>query len=447
MLSNTTQGPQIGFFSSLEDQLDHKHPLVLLSKAIRWSEFETAFSKHYCTNNGRPSKPIRLMSGLLILKHLRNVSDEVLVMQWSENVYYQYFCGEQYFQCKVPCAATELIAFRHRIGEEGVELLLKESIRINKEVDKDGDGIGAVVSIDTTIQEKNITYPTDDKLYKKIIKKCWKISDEEGIDLRQSYRRTVKHLGYAQRMNRTKYGFKKARKANKKIKIIAGRLVRELSRKLSLEGLGMYLEDLKLYQRVISQKRTDTNKIYSLHEPHVKCYTKGKEHKKYEFGSKVSIVVDQSSGVILGAINFTDNIHDSKTVPEVLEQVERLTDIKPKEAYVDRGYRGISNYEGTTICVPKPNKNISQSKRRKHRRRSAIEPCIGHLKTDHRLKTNFLKGILGDQMNIILAACALNFKRVINLWLKEAILRWPLFLRMIQEVYLECFALKVKMGF
>lgn len=142
-------------------------------------------------------------------------------------------------------------------------------------MDKDGDSIGTVVSIDTTIQEKNITYPTDDKLYKKIIKKCWKISDEEGIDLRQSYRRMVKNMGYDQRMNRSKYGLKKARKANKKIKIIAGRLVRELARKLSLEGLGMYLEDLKLYQRVISQKRTDPNKIYSLHEPHVKCYTKG----------------------------------------------------------------------------------------------------------------------------------------------------------------------------
>jgi transposase, IS5 family len=447
MLYDSQKNNQIGFFSSLEDQLNTKHPLVILSQKIRWQVFEECFSKHYCTNNGRPSKPIRLMCGLLILKHLRNLSDENLVEHWSENVYYQYFCGEQYFQCKEPCAATELIAFRHRIGEEGVELLLKESIRINKEEDKDGGDIGVVVSIDTTIQEKNITYPTDDKLYKKIIKKCWKISEEEGIDLRQSYRWTIKRLGYVQRMNRTKYGFKKARKANKKIKVIAGRLVRELARKLSLDRLGYYLNDLKLYQRVISQRRTDTDKIYSLHEPHVKCYTKGKEHKKYEFGSKVSIVVDQQSGVILGAINFTENIHDSKTVPEVLEQVQRLHGEKPKEAYVDRGYRGISQYEQTRICVPKPDKRISKKTRRKHSRRSAIEPKIGHLKFDHRLKVNFLKGILGDQMNIILAACALNFKRVINLWRTEAIFRWLLFYKWFQEVYSNCFAQKLKLGF
>lgn len=447
MLSESKRNNQIGFFSSLEDQLDQRHPLVMLSEKIRWQLFEESFSKHYSTNNGRPSKPIRLMCGLLILKHLRNLSDESLVMHWSENVYYQYFCGEQYFQCKEPCAATELIAFRQRIGEEGVELLLKESIRINKEEDKDGDEIGAVVSIDTTVQEKNITYPTDDKLYKKIIKKCWKISEVERIDLRQSYRRTVKKLGYAQRLNRTKYGYKKARKANKKIKIIAGRLVRELARKLSLEKLGYYLKELKLYQRVLSQQRSDTNKIYSLHEPDVKCYTKGKEHKKYEFGSKVSIVVDQQSGVILGAINFTENIHDSKTVPEVLEQVYRLHGEKPKEAYVDRGYRGITQYEQTKICVPKPSKTINKAARRKHSRRSAIEPKIGHLKSDHRLRVNFLKGIIGDQMNIILAACAMNFKRVINLWRTEAIFRWLLFYRMIQEVYAICFAQKLKMGF
>lgn len=110
----------------------------------------------------------------------------------------------------------------------------------------------------------------------------------------------------------------------------------------TLERLGYYLKDLKLYQRVISQRRTDRDKVYSLHELHVKCYTKGKEHKKYEFGSKVSIVVDQQSGVILGAINFTENLHDSKTFPEVLEQVQRLHGEKPKKACVDRGYRGIS---------------------------------------------------------------------------------------------------------
>jgi IS5 family transposase len=305
-----------------------------------------------------------------------------------------------------------------------VGLGLKESIRINEPPDK--TDVIVVVSLDTTVQEKNITYPTDDKLYKKIIKKCWVIADKEGIDLRQTYTRTVKKLSHKQRFKNTKNGAKEARKANKKIKVIAGRLVRELARKLPLDVLGIYLPRLKLYQRVISQQRGDSNKIYSLHEPNVKCYSKGKEHKKFEFGSKASILVDQSTGIIMGAINFTETLHDSKTIPEALEQYKRLTGKEPAEVFVDRGYRGITEYKGSKIHVPKPDKNITRAKRKKHSRRAAIEPVIGHLKTDYRLCRNFLKGILGDLMNLILSAAAMNFKRAINLWRTEANRSWQL---------------------
>jgi IS5 family transposase len=372
---------------------------------------------------GKPSKPIRLMVALLILKHVRNLSDENLIEQWSENIYYQYFSGEHHFRPAIPCVPTELVAFRQRIGEAGVELILKESIRVNEPPD---DGAAAVVSVDTTVQEKNITYPTDDKLYKKIIKKCWKVADEEGIDLRQSYTRVVKKLGHQQRFKNTKTGARDARKANKKIKIIAGRLVRELARKLPLDRLGIYLPDLKLYQRVLSQKRDDKDKIYSLHEPDVKCYAKGKEHKKFEFGSKASILVDQSTGIIMGAINFTETLHDSKTLPEALEQYERLTGKQATHVFADRGYKGLQQYKASQIHVPKPDKNISRDKRKKHSKRAAIEPIIGHLKADYRLCRNFLKGILGDLMNVILAAAAMNFKRVMNLWRTEANGSWKL---------------------
>ena len=393
--------PQLGLFTGLADQLNQKHPLYQLSHKIDWALFE----------------PIRLMVSLLILKYVRNLSDENLVEQWSENIYYQYFSGEHHFQPQVPCVPTELVAFRQRIGEAGVELILKESIRVN---DPPDEGPATVVSVDTTVQEKNITYPTDDKLYKKIIKKCWKIADEEGIDLRQSYRRVVKKLSHQQRFKNTKNGARNARKANKKIKVIAGRLVRELARKLSLSSLGIYLKDLKLYQRVLSQKRDDKNKIYSLHEPDVKCYAKGKEHKKFEFGSKASILVDQNTGIIMGAINFTETLHDSKTLPEALEQYERLTGKQAGQVFVDRGYKGLQKYKGSQIHVPKPDKNISEGKRKKHSKRAAIEPIIGHLKADYRLCRNYLKGILGDLMNVIMAAAAMNFKRVMNLWRTEA---------------------------
>lgn len=165
MLGKQKYTNQAGMFNALRDQLDAKHSLYLLSERINWSVFDDSFSKHYSSKMGAPSKPIRLMVSLLILKQLRNLSDENLVEQWSENLYYQYFGGEQFFQPKVPCSSTELVEFRKRIGVDGMTLILKESIEINR---TDGDKhFGETISIDTTVQEKNITYPTDDKLYKK----------------------------------------------------------------------------------------------------------------------------------------------------------------------------------------------------------------------------------------------------------------------------------------
>ncbi len=433
MLSTKKHTPQLGLFHGLADQLDQKHPLYQLANKINWPFFDDAFKKHYSEKMGKPAKRIRLMVSLLILKYVRNLSDENLVEQWAENIYFQYFSGEQHFQSNIPCVPTELVAFRQRIGEPGVELILQESIRVNDPPEDNNTGI--VVSVDTTVQEKNITYPTDDKLYKKIIKKCWVIADKESIDLRQSYTRIVKQLGNLQRFKGTKHGAKAARKANKKIKIIAGRLVRELARKLPLASLGSHLPSLKLYQSVLSQKREDSNKIYSLHEPDVKCYSKGKEHKKFEFGSKASVLIDQHTGIIMGAINFTQTLHDSKTIPDVLEQYERLNGRQAKEVFVDRGYKGISQYKASIIHVPKPNKNITQKQRNKHSKRAAIEPVIGHLKQDYRLCRNYLKGILGDNMNLILAAAAMNFKRRINLWRTEAINCWLLIYKLLINAY------------
>ncbi len=446
MLSSKKVTPQLGLFLGLEDQLNQKHPLYLLANLIQWERFEIAFAPLYCADNGRPAKPIRLMVSLVILKNLRNLSDENLVEQWSENLYYQYFSGEHQFQCNIPCVPTELIAFRKRIGESGLELILQESIRINKPPDDDKD-LPVCISVDTTVQEKNITYPTDDKQYKKIIKSCWKIVDKESIDLRQSYIRVVKKLSQTQRFKNTKNGSKAARKANKKIKIIAGRLIRDIAYKLPLSRLGVYLPTLKLYQRVISQKRSDSNKIYSLHEPDVKCFSKGKEHKKFEFGSKVSVAIEQGTGIILGALNFTENIHDSKTIPEVLEQVERLTGKQAKEVYVDRGYKGASVYKESKIFIPKPDKNITKEQRKKHSKRAAIEPSIGHLKRDYRLCRNYLKGIIGDNMNILLAAIGMNFKRVINLLIKEANYCWKLIFLFYLDVYRYLFVQNFKRGF
>jgi IS5 family transposase len=411
MLSKPTNKSQLGFYSSFEEQLNHTHPLYKLANVIDWKQFDNAFSQHYNARMGAPAKPIRLMVSLLILKQLRNLSDEGVVEQWSENAYYQYLSGQSCFAASEPCEATELVHFRKRIGEQGMELIFKESIRINGK-----DGHGDKLSADTTVQEKNITYPTDDKLYKKIIRKCVAVAEYEQIELRQSYKRTVKKLSQLQRLKRLKGGDKMARKASRKIKTIAGRLVRELDRKLSPGALTCYADELQLFKKVLSQKRTDANKIYSLHEPHVKCYSKGKEHKKYEFGSKVSVLVTQHTGVIVGALNLEQNVHDSKTIEPALAQHKRLTGITATEVFVDRGYRGITVCGQTQIQIPKPDKSISTAKRKGHKRRAAIEPCIGHLKQDYRMARNFLKGIKGDIFNVLMAAAAMNFKRMMNQW-------------------------------
>lgn len=414
MLSKPKIENQSSFFFTLEDTLNQRHPLYILANKVDWQMFEEEFKVLYCLDNGRPAKPIRLMVGLLILKHIRNISDESVVEQWAENLYYQYFCGCNEFVNAAPCEASELVHFRKRIGEKGIELILKESIRINGEDSNDDD-----VSVDTTVQEKNITFPTDDKLHKKIIKKALEIAKKEQLPVRQTYSRTLKKLSINQRFRNHPKNKSKAKKADRRVKTIAGRLVRELDRNLVPES--NHQKDIELFKQVLQQKRNSKNKIYSLHEPETQCISKGKEHKKYEFGNKVSVVYTQNTGVIVGALGFR-NEFDGHTLEPALEQTQRLVGKAPKKAAVDRGYRGRKQIGETQILIPTPfnykKQTAYQQKKLKqaHKQRAAIEPIIGHLKTDHRLGRNFYKGIVGDNINIMLAAAGFNFKRMMNKW-------------------------------
>ena len=427
MLSQRQSKTQLGFYSSFEEQLSHHHPLYILANKINWEIFEEAFAKLY-SQEGRPAKPIRLMVSLLMLKHIRNISDESVVEQWFENVYYQYFSGEKSYACGAPCEASELVHFRNRIGPQGIELIFKESIRINGK-----DGQEEEATTDTTVQEKNITYPTDNKLHRKIIKKCIAIADKEGIELRQSYRCTIKKLLMDQRFRNHPKNKVRARKADRKVKTIAGRLVREMERKLPPS---LHQDILTLFKKVLAQRKGDSNKIYSLHEPHVQCMSKGKEHKKYEFGSKVSIITTKNTGVIIGAINIEKNVHDSKTLEPAISQQQRLTGITLKNNFVDRGFRGVKEVLGTKIIIPdsghKERTLYEKQKLRKgFKRRAAIEPKISHLKQDHRLSRNFYSGINGDNINVMLAAAAMNFKRMMNIYKK---MFFGFFIRMIYIV-------------
>lgn len=423
MIKSSEKSPQMSFFSSLEDMLDNTEPLFVLSNKIDWTIFETAFTPLYCLNNGRPGKPIRLMVGLLILKHVCSISDDVVVSQWKQNPYYQYFCGEVYFSKNMPCTSSELTHFRTRIGDKGMEIILKESIRINRE-DEDPTNPDKDIStcfIDSTVQEKNITYPTDSKLHNKIISKILNWSEQYNLPLRQSYKFIIKDLHRDQRFRNHPKNKKKARKADKKIKTIAGRLLREFDRNLKAIGLiQQFKEQILLFEKVLLQTKDSKHKIYSLHEPEVVCISKGKSHKKYEFGNKVSIIRSKS-GLIVGALSFR-NEYDGHTVNPALEQVQRLTGEVPKILAGDRGYRGHKTEvisENTQVVIPSnPKKTDSNYTKRKKRRlfnlRASIEPIIGHLKSDHRLGRNFYKGLIGDAINVILAAAAFNFKRAMN---------------------------------
>lgn len=334
--------------------------------------------------------------------------------EWVSNPYYQYFCGEVVFQWKFPCDPSDLVHFRQRIGVAGVEKILAVSILLHGEKILRED-----VSIDTTVQEKNITYPTDIKLAVKIIKQCRKIAWQEEIQLRQSYKFVVKDLLKKANSKSQKQAAVK-KKARKKLKTIAGRLVRELRRKLSAESLAKEVEKIEIYERVLAQKKEDKDKIYSLHALEVACIAKGKEHKKYEFGSKVAFSVGQKSNVIKAAVSFKGNPNDNQTLEETLEQQQKLTGEVPGKAYTDRGCQSRQIGE-TRIITPSNGEGKTATEkaklRKSFRRRAGIEPIIGHVKSECGMQRNYLKGEVGDQLNAILAASAFNFRS----WMRKAV--------------------------
>lgn len=404
---------------TLGEQLDPRQPLKQLAEQLPWAEFEQAFGKYYSAE-GRPAKPVRLMVGLLLLKQMFNQGDETVVAAWVQNPYWQYFCGMSEFQWQVPCDPSDLVYFRQRIGEAGLQRMLQVSAQMHGAAAQEKE-----VVVDTTVQEKNITHPTDTKLTHKIIRRCWKLADRNGIKLRRRYRKAVRQGVMAQRWRRDPQKRKVAHRALRKMKTIAGRLIRELERKLPAAVRAEQRENFTLYRRVLSQQLSDRNKIYSLHEPQVYCLSKGKEHKKYEFGSKASVVVTKTTGVIVGAVAHEENLYDGDALRPALEQTRTITGQQPAKAIVDRGYRGRKEVDGTEVLLPgkpKPGqtKSVSAKMRARFRRRAAIEPVISHLKHQYRLARCFLKGFVGDQVNLLLAAVAWNLRK----WLRAAALFW-----------------------
>jgi len=419
MIGKLKKESQLNMFKILLSQLVNEgHELCILSSTIDWEGLERDLKPYY-SENGRPAIPVRKMVGMVFLKRMFNLSDENTVARWIENPYWQFFTGEQYFQTSQPFDPSEFVHFRNRMGAQGMETIFGYTVKIH-----DGANMEKEVQIDSTVQPKNITFPTDAKLAKRIIDKCINISKSEGVSIRRSYKREVKQLMKDQYNSKHPRRAKKGRKAIKRLKTICGRLLRELRRKLPADKLeAEYEQELSMYEQVLSQTRYSKNKIYSLHEPQTACIAKGKAHKRYEFGSKVTIVKGGKTGVILGVHTTKGNPHDSKLLQPTIDQLEKVMQnidgMLPQVAITDRGYRGVQEVKGVQILIPKKGKK-NQSKyekqkaRKRFRARAGIEPIIGHIKHDHRMIRNFLKGEVGDVTNAIAACMGFNLKKKLN---------------------------------
>ena len=415
MIGKTSNQNQRDLFRPLLlDFIDKEHELVLLANKIDWDYFETAFRPLY-SNTGKPAMPIRLMVGSLMLKRIYNLGDETLAESWKMNPYMQYFCGMAYFEYKFPCDPSDFVHFRKRLGKEGIEKIFAYSVKIHGKDAKEKQ-----VLSDTTVAENNTTFPTDAKLAKKIIDKCNAIAKKENIKQRQTYVRTSKQLVRDTHNRKHPKRKKKAVKADRKLKTIAGRLLRELERKLSKELLKKYQEEFNLYDKILHQKRTDKDKIYSIHKPFTACIAKGKAHKQYEFGNKVGLSTTFKTLIITAIKSFEGNPHDSKTIEPLLEQMQDTIDYNPEELIYDRGGKGQKLIRNTKILTPdyKPLKRDTEYqkrvKRKNFRRRAAIEPVIGHLKTDFRMGQNYLNGKDSPQINAFLAATGWNLKKMMK---------------------------------
>jgi IS5 family transposase len=407
------------FRSRLDQILDRKHPLFTLANQIDWSVFDTKFGKLYA-DRGRPALPTRLMVGLHYLKHAFNESDESVVARLLENGYWMYFCGFEFFIHRLPLDPSSLVRWRKRIGPKQMEQLLGETLETAKRGDHLTEQHMERVNVDTTVQEKAIAYPTDTRLQHRARVLLVKAAKDRDIPLRQSYLR----LGKRALIMSSRYAharqMRRAKAEQKKVKNYLGRVYRNILRHCPQPDQDL-AELLHLTQRLLNQKRNDKNKLYSLHAPEVECISKGKAHKKYEFGCKVSVATTSKDNWIVGVEALHDNPFDGHTLKGALRQIKRLVGWEAQNAYCDKGYKGNPKQLGKTnvLLANRRKKSMKPGEWRWFKRRSAIEPVIGHMKQDHRMDRNYLRRKDGDKMNVLLAACGFNLRKLLRalLWL------------------------------
>jgi IS5 family transposase len=423
----------------LKDIINIKHPLVKLADTIDWNAFDEKFEALY-SDKGRKALPTRLLVAIHYLKYTYDLSDEGIVASFLENPYYQYFCGETYFQHNLPLDSSSLTKWRNRLEKEDLEELLSESIKTGlragfikkKDLEK--------VIVDSTVQEKYIRFPTDSRLQDRMRESLVAQAKEDGIKLRQSYKRVGKTELLRLSGYRKANQFKRAQKPAKKIKLYLGRVLRDIDRKA--ENLSPKMLELQnLAKRLLKQTRKSKHKIYSIHEPKVECIAKGKAHKKYEFGNKVSIITTLNTNWVVGSLSFHGNPYDGHTLNDSIHQTEKLTGIEIKEVATDLGYRKHDYVgEATIYMANRFRKKIKPVIKKIWKRRSAIEPIIGHLKSENKLNKNKLKGTKGDDINPLLSAAGFNIRKLLKAfsWIKNLVKKLEFFLKNNDQSYLFC---------
>ena len=427
-------GEQDLFRSRLDQIINMNHELVNLAKTISWTAIEAKCGEVYADGPGMPPLPTRLMAGLAILKHTFDLSDEELCARWVENPYFQYFCGEEFFVHDLPFDRSSLTRWRQRMGEERTAALLQESLSVAVRTGAMKPQDTRRVIVDTTVQPKNVMFPTDAKLLNRARERLVALAKKTGIDLRQSYRRVgkfalIKHQRYAHA-----HQFKRANRALRRLRTYLGRTIRDIVRQIAGEDQlqDIFRRPLHLAERVLAQRQNQRGKkgqpatgsrVYSLHAPEVECIGKGKAHAPYEFGVKVSVAttLHRSKGgqFALHAKALPGNPYDGHTLQSVIPEMEAMIGNGIDRLLADAGYRG-HNAPLThrfKIYTSGQKRRMTPAIKREMRRRAAVEPVIGHIKNEHRMGRNHLAGTQGDAINAILAAAGYNFRLLLN-WLR-----------------------------
>ncbi len=420
------------FRSRLDRIINLKHELVTLSKVVSWGFLETQCGEVYTEGPGMPPLPTRLMAGLAILKHTFNLSDEELCARWVENPYFQYFCGEEFFCHKLPLERSSMTRWRQRMGEERIAALLQESLSVAIRTGAMTPRDTRQVIVDTTVQPKNVMFPTDAKLLNRAREKLVSLAKQTGIELRQSYTRVGKLALIKQQRYAHAKQFRRAGKALRKLRTYLGRTIRDIGRRIAGDELlgDIFGRPLYLASRVLSQRQNQRGKkIYSLHAPEVECIGKGKAHKPYEFGVKVSIAttLGRSKGgqFALHAKALPGNPYDGHTLAQIIPEMEKTIGNSIARIIADAGYRGHNAplSHKFRVYTTGQKRRMTPAIKREMRRRAAVEPVIGHIKNEHRMERNYLAGVQGDAINAILAAAGYNFSLLLK-WIRLLLRLW-----------------------